>query len=92
MEQMDWEELARSILMKALKDATSKTVNYISVEYPTKIEQQKAIRFLRGLGRYSMWLNYWCDIAGVDVGSVKKLGEKIEGGKNGERTKIYDRM
>ena len=89
MEQMDWEDLAKAVLMKALQDATSRTVDYMSAEYPTKLEQEKARRFLRGLGKYSMWLSYWCDIAGIDESSVKKLGEQIEGGNYGKRIKMY---
>ena len=89
---MEYRDLANAVLMKAIEDATRETVEYGSSVYPSKTEKAKAIRFLLGLGEYAIWLKFWCNVAGIKVSSVKKYAETLQGGKNGERTKIYDRM
>ena len=89
---MEYKDLARAVLLKAIKDATRKTVQYASPEFPTETDKTRAIRFLLGRGEYAIWLKFWCNVAGIKVGSVKKYAETLQGGKNGERTKIYDRM
>ena len=84
------EDLARAVILQAIRDATLKTVKYPDCWNPTKRDQDQAIRFLSGLGEYEIWLKFWCALAGIDYGSVVKFGKKVQkGGKNVRQ--IYSR-
>lgn len=72
------EDLARAVILKAIKDATLKTVKYQSAEFPTERDKGRAISFLAGRGEYEIWLKFWCSLADIDFLSVKRFGEKIK--------------
>lgn len=77
------EDLAREVILKAIKDATRKPVKYPSAERPTARDKRQAMAFLLGRGEYEIWLKFWCMLANIDYGSVVKFGENInKGGEN----------
>ena len=79
------EDLARAVILKAIKDATRKPVKYPSAERPTARDKRQAKAFLLGLGEYEIWLKFWCALSGIDYSSVVKFGEKLK--KGGENVK-----
>ena len=84
------EDLAREVILQAIRDATLRTTKYRDCYNPTKRDRMQAINFLSGRGEYEIWLKFWCALAGIDYGSVVKFGEKLtKGGKNVRQ--IYSR-
>ena len=75
------EDLARAVILKAIRDSVRRTVKYTGKENPTKKDKKEAINFLQGRGKYEIWLRFWCDVAGVNFMAVKCLGEKIASGE-----------
>lgn len=79
------EDLAREVILKAIKDATRNPVKYSNAERPTVRDKRQARAFLLGHGEYEIWLKFWCMLANIDYGSVVKFGEKLK--KGGENVK-----
>lgn len=82
---------SKSGAVESNKGRNTKDSEICKPRFSTETDKTRAIRFLLGRGEYAIWLKFWCNVAGIKVSSVKKYAEKLQGGNNGERTKIYYR-
>lgn len=77
---MPEKDLAYAVIAQAIADALGKRIAGFS---PQKEEKKRAIKFLRGRGRYERWLKFWCGFLDTDYRFIQKFAENIknQGGK-----------
>ena len=71
-------DLAYAVIAQAISDAMGKRIGGFS---PQKGEKQRAIKFLKGCGKYERWLKFWCEFLDTDYRFIQKFAENIEGVK-----------
>ena len=69
------QSLAYSVIMQAIADATRQRTKRFC---PKSEEKERAILFLKGMGRYEKWLKFWCSVIQTDYKLTQNQAKDLQ--------------